>query len=182
MSKYSGKSDLADSLLMHGQYTEEELKNNVRIYVGNSYIPLEIESYKTIIPYYPHLICSSCHDNKNRKAIFHITAESSVDRSEREVLEAYLERVLKIYNRCKKNKTEFNVEETVKQIYWVDWNKKQITEIANRIKENGNKVNIDGIHLQVYDHYRKVLVDEMLRNDLNPADYGYERFITNKEV
>ena len=134
MSKYSGRSDFFDSLIMHN-YTEEELKNNVKVYIGSSYIPLEIKSHKTLIPYYPHLICSSYHDNKEKKAIIHITAESSVDRNEREILEAYLERILKIYDRCKKNKTEFNVEETVKQIYWVDWNKPQITEIANRVNE-----------------------------------------------
>lgn len=89
MSKYSGKADLADYILMHGKYTEEELKNNVKVYIGSSYIPLEIKSHKTLIPYYPNLICSSYHDNKEKKAIIHITAESSVDRNEIEMREKF---------------------------------------------------------------------------------------------
>lgn len=181
MSKYSGRSDLFDSLMIHN-YTEEELKNNVKIYVGSSYIPLEIKSHKSLIPYYPHLICTAVHNNKEQKSIIHITSESSVDRSEREVLEAYLKRILKYYDKCKRNKTKFVVEDAIENVYFIEWNKPQIIEIANRVKENGKKANINGIHLGVYEHYRKILADEMLRNDISLADYGLERFGREGEI
>ena len=50
------------------------------------------------------------------------------------------------------------------------------TELANRVKINGKKASTDGLHLSIYDFYRKELVEEMVKNGLNPADYGYERF------
>lgn len=178
VSKYSGRSDLFDSLMIH-KYTEEELKNNVKIYIGSSYIPLEIESYKSLIPYYPHLVCTAAYNNKEQKSIVHITSESSVDRSEREVLESYLKRILKYYDKCKRNKTEFVIEDAIKSAYFIEWNKEQVIKIAKRVELHGKKANIDGIHLGVYEHYRKILADEMLRNSINLADYGLERF--NKE-
>ena len=180
MSKYSGRSDLFDDLMIHN-YTEEQLKNNVKIYVGNSYIPLKIESYKTIIPYYPHLICSSYHNNKECSAIYHVTAESSVDRNEKEILGAYLDRVLEFYKKCKRNKIEFEVEKAIKNVYFVDWNKEQVIEIANRVKENGDKANINGIHIKTSEYYRDILAQEMIRNNINLADYGLERFCKGSE-
>lgn len=175
MSKYSGCSDLFDSLMIC-KYTEEQLKNNVKIYIGNNYVPLKIESYKDVIPYYPHLVCSSVHNNKKNNAIYHITAESSVDKNEKEILNVYLDRILKFYEKCKQNKIEFNIKEAVESAYFVDWNKEQIIEIANRVKKDGKKANINGIHLKTPEYYRKILVDEMLRNNINLSDYGYERF------
>ena len=186
MSKYSGRSDLFDSLMVY-KYTEEELKNNVKIYIGSSYIPLEyipleIESYKTLIPYYPHLVCTAAYNNKEQKSIIHITSESSVDRSEREILESYLKRILKYYDKCKKNEVKFEIEESIKSAYFIEWNKEQVIEIAKRVELYGKKANIDGIHLGVYEHYRKILANEMLRNNVNLADYGLERFNKNTEV
>lgn len=181
MSKYSGRSDLFDSLIIY-KYTEEELKNNVKIYIGSSYIPLEIESYKTLIPYYPHLVCTAAYNNKEQKSIIHITSESSVDRSEKEVLESYLKRILKYYDKCKKNEVKFEIEESIKSAYFIEWNKEQVIEIAKRVELYGKKANINDIHLGVYEHYRKILADEMLRNNINLADYGLERFNKNTEV
>ena len=157
MSKYSGRSDFFDSLMIYN-YTEEQLKNNVKVYVGNSYIPLKIESYKTLILYYPHLICSSYHNNKEGSAIYHITAESSVDRNEKEILEVYLDRIIEFYDKCKRKKVEFKVEDAIKNAYFIEWNKEQVIEIAKRVELHGKKANIDGIHLRVYEHYRKILI------------------------
>ena len=60
MSKYSGRCDVYDVFVMIRKYTDEELKNNVKVYVGDSETPLELNTQKDLIPYYPHLIsCSS---------------------------------------------------------------------------------------------------------------------------
>ena len=175
MSKYSGRSDFADDLIIHN-YTEEQLKNNVKVYVGNSYIPLKIDSHKSLIPYYPHLICSSYHNNKENSAIYHITSESSVDRNERDILGLYLDRILEFYDKCQKKKVEFKIEDAVENVYFVSWNKEQVIELANRVKECGRKANTNGVYLGTSEHYRKTLFDEMIRNGLNPCDYGLERF------
>lgn len=177
ISRYSGKCDVYDSFVMIHNYTDEELKNNVKIYLGKNDTPLKFETTKDLIPYYPHLISVACYDNAERKSIIHITSESFVDYEERDTLNYYLKRILTIYNRCKRKKTEFNVDEVVKEICWMDWNKEAITELANRVKAKGKKATVDGVHLTMHERYRRELVDEMIKNDIDPAEYGYSRFV-----
>ena len=180
MSMFSGKCDVCDCLVEIHQYTEEELRDHVKIYVGNSETPLKIESMKDLIPYYPYIIGSSGHDNVSKSAVIHISAESYVDRQEREMLDLYLKYALRYYNRCKRKKVEFNTEEAVKEIAWAH-NEDIIREIVQRVKEKGKKANTEGLHIKWYDVYRKNLVDEMLKNGLNPADYGYGRFVKEEK-
>lgn len=178
ISCYSGKCDCFDSLVEIGRYTEEELKNNIKIYVGKSQEPLQITSYKDLIPYYPYLISSAYYDNAERKAAVHLTSESFVDREERECLEWRLKHLLRIYNRCKRKKIEFNVDEALTEVVWNGWNEESYRELANRVKEKGRKATIDGIHLKMHERYRQLLVDEMLKHGLDPCKYGdYKRFI-----
>lgn len=53
-------------------------------------------------------------------------------------------------------------------------------EIANRVKMYGKKTNTEGLHLSMYERYRNELVQEMLKNGLDPVDYGYGRFVKSK--
>ena len=179
MSVYSGKCDCYDTLVQIHGYTEDELKNNVVIYVGDNKESLHIESAKDLIPYYPYLISAAYFDNENRKSVIRLTPESFVDREEREILTFYLKQILRIYNRCKNKKSKFSVRNVVKEVCWNGWNKNQITEIANRVKENGDKATIEGIHLNGHEYDRKRLVEEMINNGLNPADHGYGRFVND---
>lgn len=180
ISRYSGKYDCCDSLEIHG-YTLEELQRNVKIYVGENPEPLHIEEITDMIPYYPHLISSAVYDNVEKKSIIHLSSESFVDEEEREVLEWILKYLLKIYNRCKRKKIEFDVEEAVKRISCDNLNKESYKELAKRVKEKGTKATIDNIHLESYEYYRKLLVDEMIKNGLSPIEYGdYQRFIKTK--
>jgi hypothetical protein len=182
MSRYSGRCDLADTLKIHN-YTLEELQNNVEIYVGRDTKPLHIEKMEDLIPYYPYLIVMAWYNNLKGKSVIHLTSESYVDIEERKTLEFRLKCILKIYNRCKRKKIEFDAEEAIKDVTLNGWNEEPYRELANRVKENGKKANIDGIHLRMYERYRQELVNEMLKNGINPADIGnnYQRFI-NKEV
>lgn len=182
MSKFSGKCDFADSLEIN-KYTLEELQNNVLIYIGNNPEPLHIEKMSDLIPYYPYLIGMAYHDNKERKAIINLSSESWVDREERYRLETYLKYILRIYNRCKRKKIEMSIDDVVEEICWNDWNKEQVTELANRVKKCGKKATIDGIHLKMHEHYRQELVDLMVENDLEPCRYGgYERFVNKERI
>lgn len=177
MSRYSGKCDVYDSFVMIHNYTDEELKNNVKVYLGKSDTPLKLETMKDLIPYYPHLISVGCYDNAERKSVIHITSKSFVDIEEQESLEYYLKRIITIYNRCKRKKIEFNVDDVVGQICWMGWNKVAITELANRVKEKGKKATTDGVHLTMHERYRRELVDEMIKNNIDPIKYGYGRFV-----
>lgn len=181
MSKWSGCCDLADTLEIH-EYTLEELQNNVKIYVGDDREPLHIEKMSDMIPYYPYIVSSAGFNNADRTATIFLSSKSQVDREEQEYLEWRLERLLKIYNRCKKKKIEFNVDEVAKVMILDGWNEGAYRELVNRVKLYGKKATTNGIHLRTHEYYRKLLVEEMIKNGLNPCNYGdYERFIS-KEV
>lgn len=172
---FSGKCDCYDTLVAIHKYTEDDLKNRVEIYVGNSTEPLYIENYKDLIPYYPYLISSAIFSKD--KSVVRLTSESFVDEEERESLEFRLNELIKIYSRCKRKKIEFNIEDAVKDVCFGDWNRDVICELAKRVKENGKKASIDGLHLKLHELYRETLVDEMLKNGIDPCEYGYGRFM-----
>ena len=175
MSIYSGKCDFFDTLCIY-KYTLEEIQNKVKIYIGNNEEPLKVENMSDLIQYYPHIVICSYSDNAERKAVIHLSSESYVDREERECLEWRLEILIKIYNRCKRKKIEFDVDKAVKQITWNDWNGDAYRELARRVKDLGKKATIDGIHLQMQEIYRQELVKEMISNGINIADTCYKRF------
>lgn len=180
MSRYSGRCDCFDSLIEIHNYTLEELQNNVKLYVGKNEEPLHIEKMEDLIPYYGYIISCAYYNNAERKAIIRLTSESWVDIEERENLEWRLKDLLRIYNRCRRKKIEFNIEDALKEIVWNGYNEEPYRELTKRVKENGKKATIEGIHLRMHEIYRKELVDEMLRNDLNPAEYGYSRFVEGR--
>ena len=204
MSRWSGKADFADSLWMSAENEEEAFAkfNGTKLYIYQPlpddvdfiealkdgvnipetyYKKVEYHSIKDLIPLYPHLIAMA-HYNKSSSIVI-LSPNSYIDEEEQELLEFYLKHLIKIYNRCKRKKIEFDVEEAVKEICWWDCNKEPITELAHRVKEKGKRASIDGIHLEMREYCRKQLVDEMLKHGLNPCDYGdYERFVKNKEV
>lgn len=173
MSRYSGKCDWKDTIDIH-EYTLDDLQNRVKVYVGDSKKPLYIEKMSDMIVYYPYIVSSACFSKEN-STVF-LSSESYVDREERDLLKSYMEMIIKIYNRCRRKKTEFIVDDVVNQVCWHDWNTQAITELVKRVKENGKKASIDGVHLVMHEYYRQELVNEMVKNDVNLADVGYERF------
>ena len=90
MSNFSGSCDVYDSFVMIHNYTDEELKNNVKVYIGRDNRLLELNSIKDLIPYYPHLISSACYNNTERAAHIHITVNSSVEYEEERSLKLNL--------------------------------------------------------------------------------------------
>ncbi len=173
ISRYSGKYDLAD----HLEGKSLDVIKNYKIYVGNSEEPIEIKDETSLIQYYPYIISLGYFDNTEGGQIIRLSSESFVDREEREILELRLKELLRVYNRCKRKKIDFNVEDAVKEVCCFGWDEEVYRELANRVKEKGKKAGIEGIHSRVRERYRKSLVDEMLKHGLNPADYGYERFV-----
>lgn len=182
MSRFSGKCDFYDSIVMIHEYTLEELQNKVRIYIGGSKIPLHIENMEDLIPYYPYIVIAAYYDNVERKSVMRLSPDSFVDSEEKEILNFYLKQLLKYYNHCKRKKIEFDTENAVNKTCWTLWDKEGYIELANRIKEYGNKATIDGIHLKMQEIYREELVEEMIRKGLNPCKYGYERFMKRKDI
>lgn len=201
MSKFSGKCDFADHLWISAE-TEEEvfnkfkgtklyicrplpdnfsweeaLKNKINI-PETYYKKIEYSSIKDLIPLYPYLAVFCAVDNTDPKtSVICLSRESFVDSEEREILEWRLKNLLRIYNRCKRKKIEFDVEDALKEIVWRGYNEEPYRELANRVKEKGKRATIDGIHLKMHEYYREQLVSEMLKHDIDPCKYGdYKRF------
>ena len=124
------------------------------------------------------LFSLGAYDNVDRKATVHLTSKSYIDLRERDSLDFVLKQILRYYNSFKLKKIDFSVDGAVKKVFAIsDKDRDTVaTELANRVKINGKKASTDGLHLSIYDFYRKELVEEMIKNGLNPADYGYERF------
>lgn len=181
ISKYSGKCDCYDVLIMIHKYTLEELQNNVDIYIGKNTKSLKINSMTDLIPYYSHIITSAAFNNATRCAAISLSLESWVDIEERQLLEFYKKELVKIYNRCQRKKMEFVPEVVVNDMNLLSNNSEVIIELARRVKENGVKASIDGLHLMIQELYRQELVDEMINNGLDPVNYGYGRFCKGME-
>lgn len=206
MSKYSGKCDFFNHLYVSAETEEEAFEkfNGTKLYISRSlpddfnwgkvlkekidiaevyYKKVEYSSIKDLIPLYPYLVVFGfCDNTDSHNSVVWLSCESFVDREERECLEWRLKELLKIYNRCKRKKIEFDVEEALKKIVWNGYNEELYRELANRVKEKGKKATIDGIHLKMQEYYRQELVDEMIKHGLNPADYGYGRFIKETNI
>lgn len=178
ISKFSGKCDCYD-ILIYG-YTEDELKNNVKIYIGDAKTPFKIECIQDLIPYYPYIITYLGFNGAEKKTVIHLSSESYVDYEEREIMQSYLKQILREYNKCKKKKEDFNINDVTSKVCWNYVNEDVIREIAARVKEKGKKADISDLHLDIREYYRKELVNEMLENGLNPANYGYKRFVEGR--
>lgn len=176
MSRFSGKCDFYDCVASF--YTFEEIQNKVKIFVGKSDKPLKIEKMTDLIPYYPYLISLGAYDIVDRTDTVHLTSKSYIDLREQDFLDFVLKQILRYYNSCKRKKIDFSVDGAVKKVFAIsDKDRDTVaTELANRVKINGKKASTDGLHLSIYDFYRRELAEEMIKNGLNPADYGYERF------
>ena len=170
MSKYSGKCDFYDHIEM---CKNEEEVLNTKIYIGNSETPLNIHSMVDLIPYYPHIIYLGVYNGENN--IVRLTEKPYTDIEEEEHLQFYLDTILRYYRKCKRKKEEFNVETAIENLRWISC-KDVIRTLAERVKKDGKKATYEGLHLPFEDYYRKELVNEMLKNGLDPKEYGYGRF------
>lgn len=161
MSQFSGKCDYRDSYEIFG----EEYILNSKTFIGNNIIPLRMDSYKDLVPYFPYLVATSCGDKES--AVIRLTNESFVDSEERETLQWYLDDIKKEWRRCKRKKIEFNVDEVSDKI---GYDKEFIKILADEVARNGNKAEIPyNAHMPLRDYYRIELYKEMVK-------VGYSKF------
>lgn len=159
MSKFSGKYDFADFVESVGS---DAAIDKYKIYIGWNVIPLKFETAADLIPYYPHLIIFEAH-NESGCGVVRLTEYSYVDEQENDMLKYDLEDLLRYWRRCKRMNKEFHVDDAYEAMVWYinDAPPQHIIELTNRVKENGDKATIDGVHIKHYDNYRRYLFDEM---------------------
>ena len=184
MSNFSGKCDLADTVMIYGV---ENILSKYKIYAYNQILPLEIKEPKDLIPYYPYLV-GSMASNKETGGVIRLSSESFIDMEERDHMKWELNAVLRYWRRCKRKKEEFDEQEALSCIVWPsDMTPRDYQiEIVRRVKEQGAKASVDGLHDSMHDRYRKDLFDEMISNGWNEDDtgiwvYGWLRWIDMKE-
>lgn len=174
MSKFCDKCDFADHIDIFG--LENTLKAN--IYIGDSGTPLNATCYKDLVPYLAHIVGASV-GGKDGCTYIRLTARPWLDYQEEDRLESYKKSMVTYYNSCKRKKVEFDIDTACKRVTIFD-NDETTRELARRVKEKGNKAELNGLHFRIYDMYRQNLVDEMIKEGIDPCDYGYERFINSK--
>lgn len=167
MSEFSGKCDFADHVEIFG--VENVLKSEV--FVGNK--KLNPKCYADLIPYFPHLV--SCFVKNGTNTTVKLTEKSYVDYQEADMLRSYLNSILREYDKCRREKKEFDAEKAAQEVSFYKHNIEAIRELAERVAMNGRKAEIDDIHLSVSEHYRKRLIEEMIKNRVDPARWGYGR-------
>ena len=170
MSRYSGKCDLADEIAIFG--LENVLAS--KIYIGDSTEPLGATTYKDLIPYLPYTVSGACY-HSGQQEIRWLSKESWVDREEREILNMYKNILVKYYRKCKRNHEEMDIKKAIEYVAFAP--SEEIYKLAVRVKTQGDKASIDGLHTPAKDMYRQLLVDEMCKYGIDPVEYGYERFV-----
>lgn len=158
MSRFSGKCDLYDHIEICG--LENTLKS--KIYLGwDSEEPLDIKEERDLVPYYPFVI--SCGAFEHGVGTMHLMSKSWVDYEEEDVLEGYLQQILKIQRRCKRKKVEFDVDEVFEEVCYPFYFHEEIKTLIERVKEHGKKATYGGIHLSSKNYYRNQLIEEMIK-------------------
>ena len=179
MSVFSGKCDLYDSFVMISSNGDEsKIQNNIDrtrfyIYSGDKTHRLDIHTLKDLVPYYPYIVAFSYGCKEVEQTIV-LSSESWVDREEKEHIGWILEDAKKEYRKCKRKKITFNPDDWINKSHWTNAEVKK--EIVKRVVENGEKANINGIHLSSYDKWdRKRLAQEMSR--VGYSDYEINHWV-----
>lgn len=160
MSQFSGKCDLYDWL-----DTDKILFSKLTIYVGNSKEPLKIDYISDLIPYYPYVISVGGHNTVEKSANLKLMSESWVDYHERELLTSEMNDIKKFYRKCKRLKKEFNIKTVQDNVFLLFGADEGLhKEIIRRVLESGDKADVKGLHLPIYEHYRDLLYAEMVNN------------------
>ena len=162
MSKFSGKSDFADFVLMHNK--PENVLNSCKIYLGWNVIPFDFQKSSDFIPYYPHLIILSVID-KDGTGIVRLSQKSFVDTDEEDIVRLAMSEIQRYWRRCKRNHEEFTLDGAIKNVCWNPQAPQEyVVELINRVAEFGDKAEAIGVHTRYHDSYRQCLYDEMINN------------------
>lgn len=159
MCRFCGKCSFCDSAEMFGLH----YMLNSKIYHNDEL--LNIKEKRDLIPWYPYIVGASCGDKDG--AVIYLSSMDYITQHETEMLDIYLERLKKIYIRCKRKHEEFNVEEIYRRELCGFGEKPELRTLVERVAELGNKATYDGIYLKMSEHYRREWREELLR-------YGYD--------
>lgn len=152
----------------------DSIQNNME----TNWIPIKYESLKDLAPYYPYIISLQYYDSTDSgNSVIVLSSKSFVDIEEERALKYYLSAILKAYNRRKRKNVPFNKEETLSNICWYGINREPLVELIERVEKYGKKATYDGVHLDMAQHYRRDLQEEIVRINLEEEKRNGEKQI-----
>ena len=170
MSQFSGKCDFCDTLWIHGKDEkgiEEFLKNTVikvRTKDGRAHT-CRVNTIKDAIKYLPYTTTIAFFSQG--RGVIILSGTSYIDEEEQEHLQYDIDRVLKYWRKCKRNKIKFDETDCYNETYWrCGQEDKALIEIISRVAKDGEKATFEGIHRPMWERYRREWFEEMVR-------YGY---------
>lgn len=155
----SGKCDFQDTCEIFGAQT---ILEKYKVYAaGNGIVPLAMNSEKDLVAYYPYLVAVMVSD-KGRGGEIHLSRQSFIDAEEREWLEWRLKCGIRYWKRCKRKQERFDEKECLEQIIFFSETETD-KKIVERIKTDGDKATVNGLHDATHDRMRaewlKLMVD-----------------------
>lgn len=170
MSQFSGKCDIYDTF---GDASDEFLQNS-KFYIygvdGRDHL-LDIKTQKDLAKYYPYLTSGYAYE-KNKGAVVRISSQCFIDSEEKDFIMITYKYILRYYNKCKRNKIPYSVDDVCKKQHLIGWLGKDPAEweveLAHRIGESGDKASIEGLHRPMQEYYRDQWFNYLL-------DIGYEK-------
>lgn len=183
MGKWSGKCDCSDSFMDES----DEYIANSKFYIhtkdGRDH-KLDIKSWKDLAPYATHLIASMGRDTE--KACVFLASTSFIDEEEEKRLTFVLDTFKKYWRKCKREKKEYIVDDALKLRNFFGEPAEYEILLALKVKQDGEKATIKGIHDSLHEYYRKEFYDYLISLGYEESwariwIYGWERVYEDKK-
>lgn len=158
MSNYCGKCDFADHLEIFG------LDRPMKVFIRNEEVDCSTEKNRAL--YYPYIIGFSVGDHNGQ--VLHLTHVSYIRLQELETLEMIRAQLITAYNRCKRKKIPFSLENATEKM-WSHYTEgpylDATVEIYNRVKNYVKNAKVDDLHINssINDYYRGAWLNELIR-------------------
>ena len=188
MSKYCGKCDLWDLLVMiRGVNYETTDWDKIKIYQisddstfdedgWHNVELLDIKCLKDLLPYAAYIVGMA--NGNGDKYTAYIGTESYVREMERERIEWAVRNVRGVYNKCKREGKEFDISMLEDDI-WLSTSLH--AEIAKRMKEHPTSFKTDGLKVHICEYYKASLYDDMIKEGYSENE-AYEWCYNNKKT
>lgn len=145
-------------------YFDENGWNNVEL--------LDIKCLKDLLPYAAYIVNMASWSKDY--CIVYIGTESYVQKMEQERIEWAARDAKKVYDRCKRQKKEYNVEDVAREITYPDQEVEDyVFEIVKRIKAHPYSFKLNDISVPICKYYKYNLYDDMIKMGYS-QDEAYE--------
>lgn len=176
-----GKCDFQDTVDIFGA---DKIIKKYKIYIGDEFLPLRVESEKDLVPYYPYLI-SIMASEKDKGGVIRLHNKSFIDEEEEEHLGWYLRDAKKYWRKCKRKHQEFDESVAYDKINIFGVERPYLREIIRRVAKYGNNAIVNDLHDTFHDRMRNEWYQLMIEAGWPEEEsyiwvYGWSRWLTER--